>query len=66
MIALVGQAVVFGLDHSQQGPGGMFKVGVIGAVFGLFYLAVGRNLWPLILAHGLIDSIDMVSHCFGG
>lgn len=66
VIALVGQAVIFGLVHSQQGPGGMFKVGVIGLVFGLAYLAVGRNLWPLILAHGLIDSLDMVTHYFGG
>jgi membrane protease YdiL (CAAX protease family) len=66
VIALVGQAVIFGLVHSQQGPGGMFKVGVIGLAFGLSYLIVGRNLWPLILAHGLIDSLDMVTHYFGG
>ncbi len=65
-IALIGSAVIFGLVHSQQGPGGMFKVGVIGLVFGLSYLAVGRNLWPLILAHGFIDSMDMVQHFFGG
>jgi membrane protease YdiL (CAAX protease family) len=66
VIALVGQAVIFGLVHSQQGLGGMFKVGVIGLAFGISYLAVGRNLWPLILAHGLIDSLDMVTHFFGG
>jgi len=66
VIALVGSAVIFGLVHSQQGAGGMFKVGAIGLVFGLSYLAVGRNLWPLILAHGLIDTIDMVGHYFGG
>jgi len=66
VIALIGQAVIFGLVHSYQSPIGMFKVGVIGLVFGLSYLVVGRNLWPLILAHGLIDSLDMVSHYFGG
>ena len=66
VIALVGSAVIFGLVHSQQGPGGIFKIGVIGVVFGLSYLAVGRNLWPLILAHGIIDSMDMVQHFFGG
>jgi len=66
VIALVSSAVIFGLVHSQQGPGGMFKVGAIGLVFGLSYLAVGRNLWPLILAHGLLDSMDMVGHFFGG
>jgi membrane protease YdiL (CAAX protease family) len=65
-IAVITQAVIFGLVHSQQGPGGMFKVGVIGLVFGISYLAVGRNLWPLIIAHGLIESPDMVTHYFGG
>jgi len=66
VIAIVGSAVIFGLVHSQQGLGGIFKVGLIGVVFGLSYLAVGRNLWPLILAHGIIDSMDMVQHFFGG
>jgi len=66
VIAIVGQAVIFGLVHAYQSPIGMFKVGLIGLVFGLSYRVVGRNLWPLILAHGLIDSLDMVSHYFGG
>jgi len=66
IIAAVGSAAVFGLAHSFQGPEGMFKTGAIGLVLGLSYLAVGRNLWPLILAHGLIDTLDFVSHYFGG
>lgn len=66
VIAVVVQAVIFGLVHAYQSPTGMFKVGLIGLVFGLSYRVVGRNLWPLILAHGLIDSLDMVSHYFGG
>jgi len=65
-IAIVGQAIIFGLVHAYQSPAGMLKVGLIGLVFGISYLAVRRNLWPLILAHGLIDSLDMVSHYFGG
>jgi len=65
VIAAVGQAVIFGLVHAYQSPIGMFKVGLIGLVFGLSYRIVGRNLWPLILAHGLIDSLDMMSHYFG-
>jgi membrane protease YdiL (CAAX protease family) len=65
-IALVGSAVLFGLVHYDQGLAGMFKIGAIGLVFGLSYLAVGRNLWPLILAHGLIDTLDFVGHYFGG
>lgn len=66
MIAIVAQALIFGLVHSQQGPGGIIKVGAIGLVFGFAYLGVGRTLWPLIIAHGLIDTLDMISHYFGG
>jgi membrane protease YdiL (CAAX protease family) len=65
-IALLGSAAIFGLVHIDQGLAGMFKIGAVGLVFGLSYLAVGRNLWPLIIAHGLIDTLDFVSHYFGG
>ncbi len=65
-IALLGSAIIFGLIHLFQRPVGMSKVGAVGLVLGLSYLAVGRNLWPLILAHALIDTLDMVSHFFGG
>ena len=65
-IALAGSAVVFGLIHAYQGPAGVLKVGAIGLVLGLCYLAVGRALWPLILAHALIDTLDFVTHYLGG
>ena len=66
VIAVTGSAVVFGLVHSYQGPVGILKVGAVGLVLGLSYLAVGRNRWPLIIAHALFDSLDFVSHYFGG
>lgn len=66
LIALVGSAVIFGIAHTYQGLIGIIHVGAIGFVFGLCYLAVGRNLWPLIFAHALIDSLDFVGHYFGG
>ena len=66
VFALVAQAVIFGIVHAYQSPVGMFKVGVIGLALGLSYLAIDRNLWPLIIAHGLIDSLDMVNHYLGG
>jgi membrane protease YdiL (CAAX protease family) len=65
-IALVVSAVIFGLGHAYQGPAGVIKTGAIGLAFGLAYLAVGRNLWPLIIAHGLIDTLDFVTHYLGG
>lgn len=31
--------------------------GMIGVVLGTLYLVFKRNLWPLILAHALVDSL---------
>jgi membrane protease YdiL (CAAX protease family) len=65
-IALIGSAIIFGLVHFEQGLAGMIKISVIGLVFGIGYLSGKKNLWPLVIAHGIIDSIDMVSHYYGG
>jgi len=65
-VALVLGTVIFGLAHAYQGPVGVLKTGAVGLVLGVAYLALGRNLWPLILAHGLIDTLDFVTHYLGG
>lgn len=65
-VVLVVSAFIFGLGHSYQGTEGMLKTGAVGLVFGISYLVVGRNLWPLILTHALIDSMDFINHYFGG
>ena len=66
LLAIVLSAVIFGLCHSYQGSVGMIKTGAIGLVFGFAFLAVKRRLWPLMLAHALIDSFDFISHYFNG
>lgn len=54
------QAALFGLAHAYQGPTGMLVAGSIGLGFGLLRLRC-RSVWPLILAHGLIDTVSMVA-----
>ena len=54
------QGVLFGLLHFYQGPLGVITTGLVGFVFGLFYVAQRRNLWALILVHGTIDTINVV------
>jgi len=66
ILTLLISSVVFGLAHAYQGPAGMIKTGAIGFVFGAAYLFLGKDLWPLVLAHGLIDTLDFVSHFYGG
>ena len=48
--------LVFGLMHANQGLSGIVVTGLVGALFGFAYLRSGRNLWSLVLAHGLIDT----------
>lgn len=49
--------VAFGLLHAYQGLSGILMTGGIGIVLGVLYLLMGRNLWPLIIAYGLFNSI---------
>ena len=58
-LAIFAQAALFGLMHLYQGWGSVLTVG-LGALFsGVFFLLVGRNLWPLIIAHGVWDTAGL-------
>jgi len=60
LLAAVLQALLFGLCHAYQGPTGVLVTGALGLMFGLVMLRT-RSLWPLVIAHGLIDSISMLA-----
>jgi len=56
-LAIVGQAAAFALSHWYQGPVGMVPIGIGAVLTGIVTTAWGRNLWPAIIAHGLIDTL---------
>lgn len=60
LLAALVQAGLFGLAHAYQCPTGILVTASLGLVFGLFYLR-SRNLWTLVLAHGLIDTLSLVA-----
>ena len=64
-IALLTQAALFALGHAYLGPRGMLNAGALGLVAGLAYLANGRNLWPLFIAHGLVDTVGITALYLG-
>jgi len=64
--AIVVQAVLFSAAHAYQGPAGMIPVGVGAIVSGFLYWAGGRRLWPLILGHGIVDTIGLSIIFTGG
>lgn len=59
-------ALLFGYVHfDYQGLTGLVNAGVIGLIFGTFFLLYKRNLWPLVLAHGFINSLGFTSEFMG-
>jgi membrane protease YdiL (CAAX protease family) len=59
--ALVSSSLLRGAYHLYQGFGAGLGNLVMGLVFGFVWLRYGR-LWPLIIAHGIIDSVAFVGY----
>lgn len=58
-LAVILQAAIFAAAHFYQGVTGVLNILVLALVFGAVYLKCGRNLLPLIIAHGLIDTFSI-------
>lgn len=67
VVAVLVGAVFFGYRHYYyQGLHGAFVTGMIGLLFGLIYIWTGRrNIWPLVLTHGLANSIAQTNRFLG-
>ncbi len=66
IVACVVQGALFGLAHAYQNPLGIAITGTLGILMGLLVLASGRNLWPVIIGHGLFDASRFVLFYFQG
>ena len=60
VFAVLLQAAIFGFRHSYDLSERSITVGIIGLVMGIAYVFSGRNLWPLILAHCLLNTPSLV------
>ncbi|MFQ5630760.1 MAG: lysostaphin resistance A-like protein [bacterium] len=60
ILAVILQAVIFGFRHSYDLSERSITVGLIGLAMGIGYVAFGRNLWPLIVAHCLLNTFSML------
>ena len=61
-LALIIHAIIFGSLHIYQGFPGVIGSGVAALVFGIFYIAGKRRLLPVIIGHGLINSISLIAY----
>jgi hypothetical protein len=66
IVACVVQGALFGAAHAYQNPLGIAITGTLGVLLGLLVLASGRNLWPVIIGHGLFDASRFVLFYFQG
>ncbi|CAM1370964.1 CAAX protease self-immunity [Tenacibaculum sediminilitoris] len=60
IIAVVLQAAIFGFRHSYDFSARSLTAGIIGLIMGIAYVKFGRNLWPLIIAHCLLNTMSMI------
>jgi uncharacterized protein len=66
IMACLLQGALFGAAHAYQNPLGIAITGTLGVLMGLLVLASGRNLWPVIIGHGLFDASRFVLFYFEG
>ena len=64
--ACILQGALFGAAHAYQNPLGIAITGALGILMGLLVLASGRNLWLVIVGHGLFDASRFVLFYFQG
>jgi hypothetical protein len=60
VFAVVAQAAIFGFRHSYDLSERSVTVGLIGLAMGVGYVVFGRNLWPLIIAHCVLNTVSML------
>ena len=56
-------ALLTGLAHLYQGPGGVMTTAFIGVIWCIAYLRFGR-VWPLIISHYIHDALQIVLFVF--
>ncbi|MEQ1819726.1 MAG: CPBP family intramembrane glutamic endopeptidase [Terricaulis sp.] len=66
VFAVLIPALLFGLGHFYyQGFRGLVTTTPIGIAFGAAFLLLKRNLWPLVLVHGIVDTINFIALYLG-
>jgi len=59
-IAIIITSIVFAFAHTYQGIGGIVDTGLFAVVMGLLYFALGKNIWYLMIIHGMYDTVGII------
>jgi uncharacterized protein len=60
-VGIISQAVLFGSLHLYGGAFAFIYATVFALANGIFYVLLGRNLWPLIVVHGVVNTVGIWS-----
>ena len=60
MGALILSSIIFGFAHFEWGPTGIVQTTCMGLALGTSFLWTKRRLWPLIVAHAVMDTMLLV------
>lgn len=66
VLIVVLTSIYFGISHSFQGPTGVIGIMAASLAIGSVFYLSKRNLWAVILGHGLIDTWSLFSLYKGG
>ncbi|HKJ38838.1 MAG TPA: CPBP family intramembrane glutamic endopeptidase [Anaerolineales bacterium] len=64
-LAIIVQAILFGLSHYPQGRTGILTTTLGGLLWGGIFLAGGRQLWVVIVGHATVDTVLFTLAYFG-
>lgn len=59
-ISILVISIVFAFAHNYQGIGGIIATFLFSIVMGLLYFYFARNVWYLVIIHGLYDTMGIV------
>lgn len=59
VLCVIGIAIIFGLGHWSQGPGGVVLTTLLGVMLGLI-MVFHRSVWEATLAHGFFNASSFV------
>ena len=62
--AIILTSVVFAFAHYYQGICGILDTGIFAIIIGLLYFYFKRNIWYLIIIHGLFDTVGILLFYF--
>ena len=66
VLAVLLAAAIFGFGHMYyQGLRGFLTVGAVAIAFGTMFLLFKKDLWPVILVHGFVDTVNFTALYLG-